>query len=89
MNLAIWNTYVKRKDIEKEMCFDIVVPKTMNDLQTIIEFGLEYIKSKPFDTWGLSSTECNACNVDEKNQAKILSAIKQKGYAIKELENCN
>lgn len=89
MKVAIWNTYVKRKDAVKEMQFDIVVPKTMNDLQTIIEFGLEYIRTKPFETWGLSSSECDSCKVDEENQDKIVYEITKKGYAILELENCN
>lgn len=89
MKVAIWNTYVKRKDAVKEIQFDIVVPKTMNDLQTIIEFGLEYIRTKPFETWGLSSSECSSCKVDEKHQDKITNAIIKKGYAIQELENCN
>lgn len=89
MKVAIWDTYVKRKDVAKEMHFDIVVPQTMNDLQIIIEYGLEYIKSKPFSTWGLSSTECTYCHIEESNRKKIMTSIQNKGYAIKEIENCN
>lgn len=89
MEVAIWHTYVKRKDITKEMQFDIIVPQSMNDMQTIIEFGLEYINTKPFDTWGLSSTECENCQVENQIHKMIKTSIQNKGYAIKELENCN
>lgn len=89
MKVAIWDTYVKRKDVDKEMHFDIIVPASMDDLQGIIEYGIEYINSKPYETWGLSSTECTYCHIEENNKESVKKAIMDKGYAIEELQNCD
>lgn len=88
MKVAIWDAYVQREE-GKEMHFDIIVPATMTDLQKIIEYGLQYLNSKPFATAGISATECTYCHTEEENKEKILNEIKLKGFSINELANCN
>lgn len=88
MEVSSWDTYVERKD-GKEMRFGILVPSELTDLNKILEYGLNYIQSKPFATWGLSSNKCNFCHVEQRNDKEFLEKITQKGYAIVEMENCN
>lgn len=87
MKVAIWDTYVQRKD-GKEMHFDIIVPDK-TDLQKIIDYGLAYLNSKPFTTEGISATECIYCHTEEENKEKILNEIKDYGFSIVELTNCD
>ena len=86
MNITIWDTYVSRKD-GKEMHFNIFTPKNLQNLEKIIDFGLEYLKSKPFETSGLISNQCNQCSFENINV--ITDAITQRGYSIKEIKNCS
>lgn len=87
MKVAIWDTYVQRKD-GKEMHFDIIVPEK-TDLQKIIDYGLLYLESKPFATNGITATECTYCHTEEANKEDMLNAIKKHGYSIAELANCD
>ena len=45
MQVAVWDTYVTKKD-GTVMHFDIIAPSTMKDEITIQEYGKEYLKSK-------------------------------------------
>lgn len=86
MEISVWDTYVKRED-GKTMHFDILVPSDLTDKQTIFNFGLEYLKTKPFKTNGLTSKECRFCHVKEGTE-KMISDIENKGYSIIEMQNC-
>lgn len=87
MKVSVWETFVTRKD-GKEMHFGIIVPETFQNQEKILEYGLDYLQSKTFDTWGLSASSCKFCHVEESKINDFINAIHQKGYAIKEIENC-
>lgn len=91
MKVAIWDTNVLRED-GKIMHFDILVRKELKDEELIFSYGRTYIKSKPFKTKELTSDECVFChteNLDDDLKQLIIKEIKQNGYYIIELENCN
>lgn len=86
MQVAVWDTYVTKKD-GTIMHFDIIVPATMNDTTVIYNFGKEYLKSKAQQGQALTAKECRFCHI-EKLKPEWESAIIQKGYYIYEMENC-
>ncbi|RDK89192.1 DUF2024 family protein [Marinirhabdus gelatinilytica] len=87
MKIAIWDTYVQRKD-GKTMHFDILVPRDLKDEQTIFDFGKNYLQSKQFSTGELTAGECRFCHIENATQ-EMIESIKKNGYAIIEMENCN
>lgn len=87
MKISVWDTYVQRED-GSTMHFDILVPSELNDEQTIFNFGLSYLKTKPFKTKQLTAKECNFCHVESATE-QMIAAIAEKGYTIIEMENCN
>jgi len=87
MEISVWDTYVKRED-GSTMHFDILVPTELKDEQTIFNFGLNYLKTKPFQTKQLTANECRFCHIERATEVMI-AAIGEKGYTIIEMENCN
>ncbi len=86
MKISVWDTYVPRED-GKTMHFDILVPSTMEEKESIFGYGREYLSSKPFQTAELSSKECKFCYMEHASDA-IADIIHKKGYYIIEMENC-
>ena len=86
MEVAIWDTYVTRNN-GKVMHFDIVVPKELKDEQKIFNFGKDYLQSKNQARQILEANECQFCHIEKANDMMI-DSIKQKGYYIIEMENC-
>lgn len=86
MKTAVWDTYVTKED-GKIMHFDILVPETVKDKNTIFGFGKDYLQSKNQQGQLLTSNECRFCHI-EKASAEVEKVIKQKGYYIIEMENC-
>ena len=70
------------------MHFDIVVPSELKDEQKIFTFGKEYLQSKNQAGQTLEATECQFCHIETANDIMVES-IKQKGYYIIEIKNCN
>lgn len=87
MKVAVWDTYVKKED-GNIMHFDILVPNTITDQQTIFNYGIDYLKNKSFSTGPLTSEECRLCHMEQATDVMI-NDIKNNGYAIIEMENCN
>lgn len=87
MEVAVWDTYVKRED-GNIMHFDILVPDNVTNEQTIFNFGKVYLKTKPFQTGQLSAKECKLCHIEQAT-ADIISSIEKNGFSIIEMENCN
>ena len=87
MKVSVWDTYVKRKD-GKLMHFDILVPNTINDEQIILNYGARYLKSKAFKTESITSKICKFCHVEHATTT-IINDIKNKGFSIIEMENCD
>ncbi|MFY7669476.1 DUF2024 family protein [Tenacibaculum sp. MEBiC06402] len=87
MEVAVWDTYVKRED-GNIMHFDILVPDNVTNEQTVFNFGKAYLKTKPFQTGQLSAKECKLCHIEQAT-ADIISSIEKNGFSIIEMENCN
>ncbi len=86
MEVAIWDTYVVRKN-GLTMHFDIVVPTTIKNKEVIYTFGKEYLQSKSEEGQPLSSKECRFCHIEQAS-TKMIESIHQKGYYIIEMQNC-
>ncbi|MFD1614467.1 DUF2024 family protein [Gelatiniphilus marinus] len=87
MKVSVWDTYVKRDD-GRLMHFDILVPNSLQDEQTILNYGTSYLKSKAFKTESISSKICNFCHIEQATET-VINDIKNKGFSIIEMENCN
>lgn len=86
MQVAVWDTYVTRKD-GRVMHFDIIAPVEIKDPDKIYEYGREYLKTKGQNGQPLTSKECTFCHI-EAVKPENEDEIKQKGYYIVEMENC-
>ena len=87
MQVAVWDTYVTRKD-GKVMHFDIIVPDDLKDENKIYNFGKEYLKTKGQEGQPLTSEESKYCHT-ELIREQWEADIREKGYYIYEMENCN
>ncbi|MEQ9310159.1 MAG: DUF2024 family protein [Balneolaceae bacterium] len=86
MNVAVWDTYVTKKN-GSVMHFDIIVPEDLKDTAIIYGYGREYLKTKGQEKQPLTSKECKFCHIETVN-AQLEVEIKLKGYSILEMENC-
>jgi len=87
MKVAVWDTYVTRED-GKRMHFDILVPDSMTDEDTIYNYGKAFLNDKPFKTGDLTSRECQFCHIEQATP-DVVAQIEKQGYAIVEMENCD
>lgn len=87
IKVAVWDTYVTRKN-GTIMHFDIIVPAELKDENIIYSFGKEYLKTKNEEGQTLTANECSFCHI-ETIKPHWEEAVKQKGYYIYEMENCN
>lgn len=85
MEVAIFDTYVKRKE-GGYMHFDIIVSADTN-YDRVLTFGNAYLQSRQPGTRSVSSRECRFCHMEEMvpNWEKN---IRQQGYHIYEMEGC-
>jgi len=87
MKVAVWDTYVTKKD-GCVMHFDIIAPEEIKDTSVIYSYGKDYLKTKSQEGQPLTSKECRFCHI-EKVRPQWEAEIKQKGYFIIEMENCD
>ena len=87
MEVAVWDTYVKRDD-GKIMHFDVLVPSDVKEENFVFDFAKQYLQKKPFKTNQISSNECKFCHIEQATQEMLIN-IKANGYSIIEMENCN
>ncbi|MCB0742094.1 MAG: DUF2024 family protein [Chitinophagaceae bacterium] len=87
MKVAVWDTYVTRKD-NKVMHFDIIVPADVKEKEIVYNFGKDYLQSKNQEGQTLTAKECNFCHIEQAND-KMIESIKLKGYYVIEMQNCN
>lgn len=85
MEVAIFDTYVKRKE-GGYMHFDIIVSAETN-YERVLTFGNAYLQSKSIRTQSLSQRECRFCHMEEVVPAWE-KKIRQNGYYIYEMEGC-
>lgn len=86
MKVAVWDTYVTRKD-GKIMHFDILVDEETYDANQVYEFGRSYLKSVLQEGQPLTSNECKFCHIDQA-PTEIENQILKDGFSIIEMENC-
>ncbi|PKP48736.1 MAG: DUF2024 domain-containing protein [Bacteroidetes bacterium HGW-Bacteroidetes-12] len=86
MQVAVWDTYVTRKN-GKIMHFDIIAPVAIKDATIIHNFGKAYLKTKNEETQPLTAKECQFCHIESVNPAWE-EEILTKGYYIIEMQNC-
>jgi Domain of unknown function (DUF2024) len=86
MEVAVWDTYVTKKD-GTVMHFDIIVPERIKDENVIHTFGKDYLLSINQQDQPLTSKECSFCHIEKATDEMIVS-IQQKGYHIIEMQNC-
>ncbi len=87
MQVAVWDTYVTKKD-GSIMHFDIIAPSEIKDGNIIYDYGLEYLREKGQENQPLTANECNFCHV-ESVRPQWAESIERKGYFILEMENCS
>jgi hypothetical protein len=87
MKVAVWDTYVTKKD-NSTMHFDIIVPAEVKDIEVITSYGKAYLKTRGQDGQPLTSKECKFCHV-ETIKPEWEDLIRRNGYYIVELENCH
>lgn len=87
MNVAVWDSYVTKKD-GTIMHFDIIVPEEIKNKETIYEYGREYLNLKGQNGQPISANECTFCHIESVKPVWEKS-INQQGYFIYEMENCN
>ena len=87
MKVAVWDTYVTKKD-GSIMHFDIIAPDHLKDEKLIHSFGKDYLQSKNEQDQPLTSKECSFCHIEEASD-EIVESIEKKGYSIIEMQNCN
>ncbi|MGV3603053.1 MAG: DUF2024 family protein [Dyadobacter fermentans] len=86
MKIAVWDTYVTKKD-GALMHFDILVPEELGERAQIYQYGKEYLSSKGQEGQALASEECRFCHIEQATP-EITSAIEEKGYFIIEMQGC-
>lgn len=86
MKVAVWDTYVTKKD-GSIMHFDIIAPSDLKDTAVIYSYGKNYLKSKGQESQALTSEECRFCHIDKVDE-KWEGEINKNGYFIIEMENC-
>lgn len=87
MKISVWDTYVKRED-GKLMHFDIPVPSELKNEAQIFEYGIAFLKNKPFKTGKLTPNECKFCHIEYASE-ELKNQINDKGFFIIEMEHCN
>lgn len=87
MQVAVWDTYVTKKD-GTVMHFDIIAPTEIKETDVIYGYGKDYLKEKGQESQELSAKECSFCHI-ETVLPQWEADINEKGYTIIEMENCN
>jgi len=85
MQVAVFDTYVKKKD-GNIMHFDIIVPAGTDESE-VYKFGEIYLRKKNQDGQKLSSKECQFCHV-ESLRTDMETDIERNGYHILEMRGC-
>ncbi|MEX0273603.1 MAG: DUF2024 family protein [Flavobacteriaceae bacterium] len=86
MKVSVWDTYVQRAN-GLLMHFDILVPSVIDNIDTVLGYGMDYLHAKSFETGKLTAKECHFCHM-ETAPLHVRDAIEKKGYFIVEMENC-
>jgi hypothetical protein len=86
MEVAVFDTYVKRRD-GRVMHFDVIVPAKTQP-QLVLEYGTKYLQDKAVVSTTLTSRECRYCHT-QGVPPSIEQEITANGYYIYEMEHCD
>lgn len=87
MQVSVYDTYVTRTD-GAIMHFDILVPSTLTNEDTIHQYGQTYLTTKGQAGQPLSAKECRFCHI-EKATDDIEASITRQGFYILEMQGCH
>lgn len=87
MNVAVWDTYVRRDD-GLLMHFDILVPESTGNPDQVFEYADQYLMGKEFRADNVRLSKCQFCHIEQASE-KVISAIGKRGFDVIEFENCN
>jgi hypothetical protein len=85
MKVAVYDTYVRKKDGSK-MHFDVVVPDGTPQ-EKALEFAKRYLESVGQGGQQCSARECQFCHT-EPASVQIENSIRSNSYHIIEMEGC-
>ncbi|MFN3405371.1 MAG: DUF2024 family protein [Cytophagaceae bacterium] len=83
MNVAVWDTYVKKKD-GNVMHFDIIVPAGIK-AELVYQYGKKYLQEINESDNKLDIEECQFCHMEEPTE-EMLAAINKQGYYILQMD---
>lgn len=86
MRVSVWDTHVTKKD-GTVMNFDVIVPESETDDEIIFENARQYLATKGMTGYPISTHHCKFCHV-EWATPEMQHGIREKGYYIVELRNC-
>ena len=86
MEVAVWDTYVKKKN-GTVMHFDIIVPKNTYE-KIVYGYGCQYLHTKGEDGQQITAEACSFCHIEQAGK-EIESSINRMGYFILEMEGCS
>ncbi len=86
MKVSVYDTHVVKKN-GVTMHFDIMVPEGQPH-EKVIQYGHEYLKRVGQEGQPLTTKECRFCHMEEASE-EVEKAIKENGYYIYEMEECN
>ncbi len=86
MEVAVFDTYVKKKD-GGLMHFDIIVAADTH-YEKVLHFGKAYLRTKSQGSQPISAKECRFCHLEEV-VPNWKRKIEQQGYYIYEMEGCH
>ena len=87
MKAAVWDTYVQRPS-GSVMHFDIVVDACTKDKEAVIKYGQEYLLSKGLNNLDIRVEYCSFCHIEQATPV-MEKDIRDRGFYIIEMENCN
>ena len=81
MQVAVYDTYVKKADNSGTYHFDIIIEKEQFDNSEVIDFGKEHLNSVKADFQNFSVDECQFCHIETPTE-EMIKAINNNGYYI-------
>lgn len=85
MQVAVWDTFVKKQD-GAVLHFDIIVPDHVKDPKVLFGFGQAYLNLRGEPNGRLDTEECRFCHIEAPGQ-EMVEAIEQQGYYILEMDD--
>lgn len=81
MEVAVYDTYVKKADNSGTYHFDVIIEKNKFSNAEVINFGKEHLNSVNANFQDFTVDECQLCHIETPSE-EIVEAIKSKGYYI-------